>query len=62
MYVLVETKKGKFEDILRKIRKRKLIINSANQQFNEIYVNLQVTSERSQAFKTKKIFFNACMV
>ena len=50
VYVYIETKKEKFDDVLVKVRNHKFIIASANKTFSEIYLNLQGIGERSKKF------------
>lgn len=54
VYVYVETSKGKFQDVRTKIHNRKLVISSANQTLNEIYLNLQGTGPYSKKYKEIK--------
>ena len=51
VYVRVEPAKGRFDEVLGKLRKRKFAIASANSQFNEIFLNVSGTSERSKKFR-----------
>lgn len=54
VHVRVEPAKGRFDDVLGKLRRRKLAIASANRQLDEIFLSISGSGERSQKFRDLK--------
>lgn len=52
--LFISTKKGKFDDVIRKIRKKKYVVAAANSKMNEIILNLDTLKPRSDKFKKIK--------
>ena len=52
--IYIEIESGKFKQVLKKIHNHNIVITSANKKFGEVYLNTNVTNERSQKFKTIK--------
>ena len=52
--LFISTKKGKFDDVIRNIRKKKYVVATANSKMNEIILNLDTLKPRSDEFKKIK--------
>ena len=54
VHVRVEPAKGRFGEVLGKLRRREFAVTSANKQLGEIFLNIYGIGERSQKFKDLK--------
>jgi len=52
--LFVSIKKGKFDDVIAKMRKKKYVVATANRTLNEIFLNFSDLKPRSAEFKTIK--------
>ena len=52
--IFISTKKGKFDDVVRKIKNKKYVIATANKTLNEIFLNLSDLKPGSGKFKKIK--------